>query len=45
MATAVVCSEHGLPDKLSLGHDWEAPQLGPNDVVLKPSVGGLSRCM
>ena len=32
MAKAVVCSEHGLPDKLNLVHDWETPELGPNDV-------------
>ena len=42
MATAVVCSEHGLPDKLSLVHDWETPQLGPNDVRMDVKAAGLN---
>ena len=41
MAKAVVCSEHGLPDKLNLVHDWETPELGPNDVRMEVKALGL----
>ena len=42
MAKAVVCSEHGLPDKLNLVHDWETPELGPNDVRMEVKAAGLT---
>ena len=42
MAKAVVCSEHGLPDKLNLVHDWETPELGPNDVRMEVKAAGLN---
>ena len=31
---AIVCKEHGLPDKLELVQDWPEPQLGDNDVLI-----------
>ena len=42
MAKAVVCSEHGLPDKLNLVTDWETPELGPNDVRMDVKAAGLN---
>ncbi|MEK9542590.1 MAG: alcohol dehydrogenase catalytic domain-containing protein, partial [Luminiphilus sp.] len=42
MAVAVVCREHGLPDKLDLSHDWPVPELGPNDVRLNVKAAGLN---
>lgn len=31
---AIVCKEHGLPDKLDLVQDWPEPELGDNDVLI-----------
>ena len=31
---AVVCKEHGLPDKLTLATDWPEPTLGDHDVLM-----------
>ena len=42
MVKAVVCSEHGLPDKLSLAHDWETPELGAHDVRMDVKAAGLN---
>jgi NADPH2:quinone reductase len=42
MVKAVVCSEHGLPDKLSLAHDWETPALGAHDVRMDVKAAGLN---
>ena len=42
MVKAVVCSEHGLPDKLNLVHDWETAELGPNDVRMDVKAAGLN---
>ena len=42
MATALVCREHGLPDKLDLATDWPVPELGPNEVRLRVHAAGLN---
>lgn len=42
MAKALVCREHGLPDKLDLVDDWAVPELGPNDVLIRVRAAGLN---
>ena len=42
MVKALVCSEHGLPDKLNLVDDWQNPELGPNDVRVAVKAAGLN---
>lgn len=42
MAVALVCREHGLPDKLDLSHDWPVSDLGPHDVRLQVKAAGLN---
>ena len=42
MVKALVCSEHGLPDKLNLVDDWKNPELGPNDVRVAVKAAGLN---
>jgi len=39
---AVVCREHGLPDKLELVSDWPEPTLGEHDVLIKVKAAGLN---
>ena len=39
---AVVCSEHGLPDKLSLSTDWPEPEVGEHDVLIDIKAAGLN---
>lgn len=39
---AVVCSEHGLPDKLNLQTDWPEPQVGEHDVLIDVKAAGLN---
>ena len=39
---AVVCSEHGLPDRLDLVDDWPSPELGGNDVRIRVKAAGLN---
>jgi NADPH2:quinone reductase len=39
---AVVCSEHGLPDRLQLQDDWPEPELGANDVLVEVRAAGLN---
>jgi NADPH2:quinone reductase len=39
---AVVCSEHGLPDKLNLDTDWPAPEVGEQDVLIDVKAAGLN---
>lgn len=39
---AVVCSEHGLPDKLALVDDWAEPELGEHDVLIEVKAAGLN---
>ncbi len=39
---AVVCKEHGLPDKLELVGDWPEPELGDNDVLIDVKAAGLN---
>lgn len=39
---AVVCSEHGMPDKLNLATDWPEPELGPDDVLIDVKAAGLN---
>ena len=39
---AVVCSEHGLPDRLDLVDDWPSPELGDNDVRIRVKAAGLN---
>lgn len=42
MAVALVCREHGLPEKLDLCTDWPVPELGPHDVQLRVKAAGLN---
>ena len=39
---AVVCREHGLPDRLDLVEDWPSPELGDNDVRIRVKAAGLN---
>lgn len=39
---AVVCSEHGLPEKLTLATDWPEPELGEHDVLIEVKAAGLN---
>ena len=39
---AVVCSEHGMADKLTLENDWAEPTVGENDVLIDIKAGGLN---
>ena len=39
---AVVCSEHGLPDKLKLETNWAEPEVGEHDILLDVKAAGLN---
>jgi len=39
---AVVCKEHGLPDKLALVTDWPEPTVGEHDVLIDVKAAGLN---
>ena len=39
---AVVCREHGLPDKLKLVTDWSEPTVGDHDVLIDVKAAGLN---
>jgi NADPH2:quinone reductase len=39
---ALVCREHGLPDRLDLVDDWPAPTPGDHDVVIGVKAAGLN---
>jgi NADPH2:quinone reductase len=39
---ALVCREHGLPDKLDLAADWPEPEPGENDVLVEVKAAGLN---
>jgi NADPH2:quinone reductase len=39
---ALVCREHGLPDKLDLVDDWPEPEVGENDVLIDVKAAGLN---
>ena len=39
---AVVCREHGLPDRLDLVDDWPSPELGDDDVRIRVKAAGLN---
>ena len=39
---AVVCKEHGLPDKLSLETAWPDPEMGDDDVLIDVKAAGLN---
>ena len=39
---AVVCKEHGLPDKLDLVSDWPEPTVGEHDVLIDVKAAGLN---
>lgn len=39
---AVVCSEHGLPDKLTLDANWPEPEVGEHDILLDVKAAGLN---
>ena len=39
---AVVCREHGLPDRLDMVDDWPSPELGDNDVRIRVKAAGLN---
>ncbi len=42
MTQALVCREHGLPDKLDLTTDWDLPPVGDNDVRIRVKAAGLN---
>ncbi len=39
---ALVCREHGLPDKLDLTSDWPEPECGEHEVVIDVKAAGLN---
>ncbi|GAB5451393.1 MAG: NADPH:quinone oxidoreductase family protein [Halioglobus sp.] len=39
---AVVCSEHGQPEKLELETNWPEPELGEHDVLIDIKAAGLN---
>ena len=39
---AVICKEHGLPDKLELVTDWPEPEMGEHDVQIDVRAAGLN---
>jgi NADPH2:quinone reductase len=39
---AVLCREHGLPEKLELATDWPEPSVGENDVLIDVKAAGLN---
>ncbi len=39
---ALVCREHGLPDKLDLVDDWPEPDVGEHDVLIDVRAAGLN---
>ena len=39
---AIVCKEHGLPEKLELVDDWAEPEVGESDVLIKVKAAGLN---
>lgn len=39
---AVICKEHGLPDKLELVSDWPEPEVGEHDVLIEVKAAGLN---
>ncbi|MEE4146764.1 MAG: NADPH:quinone oxidoreductase family protein [Halieaceae bacterium] len=39
---AVVCREHGLPEKLELVDDWAEPEVGEHDVLVRVRAAGLN---
>jgi len=39
---AVICKEHGLPDKLALATDWPEPAVGEHDVLIDVKAAGLN---
>ncbi len=39
---AIICKEHGLPEKLELTTEWPEPELGENDVIIDVKFAGLN---
>lgn len=39
---AVVCKEHGLPDRLVLETDWPDPEIGGQEVLIEVKAAGLN---
>ena len=39
---ALVCREHGLPDRLDLVEDWPSPEVGDNEVRIRVKAAGLN---
>lgn len=39
---AVICKEHGLPEKLELVTDWQEPSVGEHDVLIDVKAAGLN---
>jgi len=39
---AVICKEHGLPEKLALATDWPEPEIGEHDVLIDVKAAGLN---
>jgi NADPH2:quinone reductase len=42
MMKAIICKEHGLPEKLELTTEWPEPELGENDVIIDVKAAGLN---
>jgi len=42
MTKALVCREHGMPDKLDLTNDWPVADLGEHDVRIRVRAAGLN---
>ena len=39
---ALVCREHGMPEKLELVEDWPEPEVGEHDVLVRVRAAGLN---
>ena len=39
---ALLCKEHGMPDKLELVDDWPEPEAGKGEVVIGVKAAGLN---
>jgi NADPH:quinone reductase len=39
---AVICREHGLPEKLELATDWPEPEAGDHDILIDVKAAGLN---
>ena len=39
---AVICKEHGMPEKLELAQDWPEPEVGEQDILIDIKAAGLN---